>query len=166
MVLWLMGISGAGKTTIGRQLQQYMNDKDVKNYLIDGDEIRALYDNDLGFSVIEREQNIKRIIGMAYVLDKCGITVIVCNISPFERLRNLARGKIKGYNEIFLKRDYIQSSQADVKGVYRENIGKTELIGKDIQFDEPQHPDLVIDTTVASEAETLQKIIEYYEEMS
>ena len=163
MVLWLIGISGAGKTTMGRQLQTYLNRKGVRNYLLDGDEVRALYDNDLGFSVADREQNIKRIIGMAYVLDKCGVTAVVCNISPFERLRKLGGAKIDGYNEIYLKRDYSQSSQADVKDVYKDNLGKTDIVGKEIQFDPPEHPDLVIDTNEKSEEETLKQIIRYYE---
>jgi adenylylsulfate kinase len=163
MVIWLIGISGAGKTTIGRKLAAYLNDKGAENYLIDGDEIRNLYDNDLGFTATEREQNIKRIVGMAYVLDKNYITTIVCNISPFEHLRRFARKKIAGYHEIWLKRDFEQSSVADVKGVYKDNIARTDIIGREIRFDTPECPDLIIDTDETSVSDTLNRIITYYE---
>ena len=91
MILWLMGISGAGKTTIGRRLKQYLDQEQIKNYLLDGDEVRDLFDRDLGYSDQEREANIKRIILGAYLLDKNDIVGIVCNISPLEHLRALAR---------------------------------------------------------------------------
>ena len=98
MIIWLIGISGAGKTTIGRKLQAYFNDRKIKNYLLDGDEVRDLFDRDLGYSDAAREANIKRIILGAYLLDRNDIVGIVCNISPLEHLRVLARKKIMGYN--------------------------------------------------------------------
>lgn len=103
MVIWLIGISGAGKTTIGKRLEEHFNNLNIKNYLLDGDEVRDLFDRDLGYSDEEREANIKRIILGAYLLDKNDIIGIVCNIAPLEKLRALARTKIIGYNEIYLK---------------------------------------------------------------
>ena len=75
MILWLMGISGAGKTTIGRRLKQYLDQEQIKNYLLDGDEVRDLFDRDLGYCDQEREANIKRIILGAYLLDKNDIEI-------------------------------------------------------------------------------------------
>ena len=95
MIIWLIGISGAGKTTIGRRLAAHFNTLGVKNYLLDGDEVRDLFDRDLGYSDAEREANIKRIILGAYLLDRNDIVGIVCNISPLEHLRALARRKRK-----------------------------------------------------------------------
>jgi adenylylsulfate kinase len=161
MVFWLMGISGAGKTTIGRRLQRWLEEQHIQNYLIDGDEVRSLFDNDLGYERSDREANIKRVIMATYVLDRCDICTVVCNIAPFEHLRALARRKIKGYHEIYLKRALQESKQADVKGVYgnRENQGK--LIGIDIAFEEPSNPDLIVDTGVLSAEETYQTILDY-----
>lgn len=161
MIIWLIGISGAGKTTIGKRLERYLNEQGTKNYLLDGDEVRALFDNDLGYSDVERQANIKRIILGAHILDRNGIVGIICNISPFESLRELARRKIPGYNEIYLKKDIQISMKNDVKNVYTEQKGKTDLIGIDIQFDEPQHPDLVLEVDKLSEEETFDAVLKY-----
>lgn len=163
MIIWLMGISGAGKTTIGKRLEQYFNTQNVKNYLLDGDEVRDLFDRDLGYSDSDREANIKRIILGAYLLDRNDIVGIICNIAPLESLRRLARKKINGYNEIYLKKDIKVSIENDVKGVYRENIGKTQVVGIDARFDEPQNPDLVLEVDNLTEEETYQAVLEYIE---
>lgn len=161
MIIWLIGISGAGKTTIGRKLETYFNENGVKNYLLDGDEVRDLFDRDLGYTDADREANIKRIILGAYLLDQNDITGIICNISPLEHLRALAREKIAGYHEIYLKKDIQISMKNDVKGVYRENIGKTQIVGLDAAFDEPQHPDLVLEVDKQTEEETYQAVLDY-----
>ena len=161
MIIWLIGISGAGKTTIGRRLEEHFNRIGVKNYLLDGDEVRDLFDRDLGYSDAEREANIKRIILGAYLLDRNDIAGIVCNISPLEHLRALARRKIAGYNEIYLKKDLSISMKNEVKGVYRANAGKTQIVGIDATFDEPRHPDLTLEVDRMSEEETYQAVLGY-----
>lgn len=166
MVIWLLGISGAGKTTIGRKLSSYYNSIGKVHYLIDGDEIRNLFDNDLGYSIKERKENIKRIILGAYLLDKTNCTAIVCNISPFEELRKLAREKIKGYHEIYLKKNLQSSIKHDIKHIYAKHIGKTDIIGLDIPFEEPEHPNLALDTDILSEEDTLQALIQYLSEIA
>lgn len=161
MIIWLIGISGAGKTTIGKMLQRYMNKLGKKNYMLDGDEVRALFDNDLGYSDAEREANIKRIIMGAYLLDRNDVVGIVCNISPFEKLRTLARSKIAGYNEIWLKKDIRKSIDNDVKKVYAEHMGRTDIIGIDIGFDEPLNSDLVLEVDEMTEKETFEAVRSY-----
>lgn len=161
MVIWLIGISGAGKTTIGRKLEEHFNNIGKKCYLLDGDEVRDLFDRDLGYSDAEREANIKRIMLGAYLLDKNDIIGIICNIGPLEHLRQLARKKIKGYNEIYVKKDLAISMKNDVKGVYKENAGKTQIVGIDATFDEPQTPDLVIEVDNMTVDESYQAVLDY-----
>lgn len=161
MIIWLIGISGAGKTTIGRRLECHFNELGIKNYLLDGDEVRDLFDRDLGYSDAEREANIKRIILGAYLLDRNDILGIVCNISPLEHLRELARRKIAGYNEIYLKKDLRTSMEKDIKGIYKENMGKTQIVGIDASFHEPQHPDLVLEVDRMTEDETYEAVLDY-----
>lgn len=161
MVIWLIGISGAGKTTIGNRLEKHFDKIGIKNYLLDGDEVRDLFDRDLGYSDEDREANIKRIILGAYLLDKNDIVGIICNIGPLEHLRALARKKIKGYNEVYLKKDLQASMRNDVKGIYKENIGKTQIVGIDAAFDEPIHADLTLEVDRMSEEETCQAVLDY-----
>lgn len=164
MILWLIGISGAGKTTLGRKLEEHFNKIGKKCYLLDGDEIRDLFDRDLGYTDADREANIKRIILGAYLMDKNDIIGIICNIGPFEHLRQLARKKIAGYNEIYLKKDLKVSIENDVKGMYKENIGRTRIVGIDSAFDEPLSPDLVVDVDCETETDSYQKILSYIKE--
>lgn len=161
MVIWLIGISGAGKTTIGRRLEEHFKTIGKRCYLLDGDEVRNLFDHDLGYSDAEREANIKRIILGAYILDRNDIIGIICNISPIENLRQLARRKICGYNEIYLKKNLDVCIKNDIKGVYQENMGKTHIVGIDITFDEPQTPDLVLETDRMTVDESYQMVLDY-----
>lgn len=164
MIIWLIGISGAGKTTLGRRLETFYKSKGMRTYLLDGDEVRNLFENDLGYTDAEREANIKRIILGAYLLDRNDIVGIICNISPFQHLRELARRKIKGYNEIYLDKDIQISMKNDVKGVYRENVGKTDIVGLGQRFDEPVSCDLRIPVDSMTEEESFEKIKEYITE--
>lgn len=161
MIIWLIGISGAGKTTIGRKLETHFNEIGKKCYLLDGDEVRDLFDRDLGYSDADREANIKRIILGAYLLDQNDIIGIICNIGPLEHLRQHARKKISGYNEIYLKKDLRISMKNDVKGVYADNMGKTQIVGIDATFDEPHNSDLVLEVDKMSEEETYNAVLNY-----
>lgn len=161
MVIWLIGISGAGKTTLGRKLEKYYLGQGKKCYLLDGDEVRTLFENDLGYTDADRETNIKRIILGAYLLDRNDIIGIICNISPFQHLRDLARRKISGYNEIYLDKDIKISIRNDVKGVYKNNIGKTDIVGMGQRFDEPVACDLHIKVDEMTEDESFEMIRRY-----
>lgn len=149
MVFWLLGLAGSGKTTLGYRAYDYLKTQHVSTYLIDGDEVRKFFNNDLGYSIASREENIKRIIYGASVLSEAGICVIVCNISPFERLRQLAREKIKGYKQIYLNAQYEQVSKVETKEFYL--FQNNEVVGKDLTFEEPMVNDLILQTHGTSE---------------
>ena len=163
MVIWLIGISGSGKTTLGLGLKKYFDAIGKKCYVIDGDLVRRFYDNDLGYSKEERVANIKRIMLAAYVLGQNDIATIVCNISPFEELREFARRKISDYNEIYLKKSVKAGRAQDVKKMYKNNVGKTDIVGIDLKFDEPRNSDLTINVDEESVEDSLGKIIDYIE---
>jgi len=157
MVIWLLGISGSGKTTLGKMIQKYFDKKDIKNYIIDGDIVRDFYNNDLGFTKEDRVTNIKRIMLSAYVLEQNSIIPIVCNISPFQELRDFAKNKFYNYQEIYLIRDLNHIKNKD--SVYKNK----NVVGIDLKFEEPKNPSLVINTSKLSKEESLRKVINYLE---
>lgn len=161
MVIWLIGISGAGKTTLGHLVKDHLELLERKAFLIDGDVVRDFFNNDLGYSKPNRIANIKRILLAAHLLSENGIITIVCNIHPFEDLREFARKKIRDYNEIYLKRDISDSSKKDVKKMYRSNLGKTDIVGIDLNFEKPENCDLVIDTGSETKDESFQRLLIY-----
>lgn len=161
MIIWLMGISGSGKTTLGRRVKKYFDSIGKRSCLIDGDIVRNFYDNDLGYSKEERISNIKRIMLAAHLLEENNVVCIVCNILPFEELRKFARKKMKKYIEIYLKRSLNQCKADDVKNVYKQNMNKTEIVGIDIEFEEPENSDLIIDTENEMEEQSFEKIINH-----
>jgi len=162
MVIWLMGISGSGKSTIGAWLQKYLDRCGLDPAMLDGDTVRAFFNNDLGYSKDDRIANIKRIIFGAHLLSTvCKKNVIVCNIAPFEQLRLFAREKLPEYVEIYLKKDVGKSMTSDVKNVYKNSAGKTEIVGVDIVFEEPRHSDLVVDVDTMTKEQTRETIAQF-----
>ncbi len=163
MVIWLLGISGSGKTTLGNKLKEHFDNLGKKSFVIDGNIIREFFESDLGFSKEDRAMNIKRIILASHILSESGIIAITCCISPFEFLREFARKKIKDYNEIYLKRNLETCKKNDVIKMYQNNVGKTEIVGIDLKFQEPKNSDLIIDTDKETVEESSKKIIDYLE---
>jgi len=154
MVIWLLGISGSGKTTITQELKKHFDKDGVKSFIIDGDIVRDFYDNDLGYSKEDRVANIKRIMLSAYLLEQNGIIPIVANISPFEFLREFAREKFNNYFEVYLKRELKEIKNKDF--VYKDS---TDVVGVDMVFDEPTKPSLTLDTGTLSLDECVSKIL-------
>ncbi|MDF1883733.1 adenylyl-sulfate kinase [Sulfurimonas sp. SAG-AH-194-C21] len=161
MLVWLIGISGAGKTTLGNRLKKYYDKNNIKSFILDGDIVRDFYDNDLGYTKEDRVANIKRIMLSAYVLERNGIIPIICNISPFEELREFARNKFHNYKEIYLKKNIDIAQDNDVKNVYKSNLLKTSIVGIDMKFEEPLHSDLTIEVDLENENESFLKIINF-----
>ncbi len=131
--------------------------------MIDGDKARAFYDNDLGYTEAERLMTVKRVMLPAHVLSESGIIAIVCNIHPFKELRDFARRKINGYNEVYLKHDIEACREKDVKEMYKNHEGKTDIVGVDVRFDEPKNSDLVLDTDKETVEESFAKLRAYLE---
>ena len=160
MVIWLLGLPGAGKTTLGVKLEQYLNEQEKSCCLIDGNIVRDFFNNDLGYSKEERILNMKRIMLSAYFLEKSNVIAIVCNISPFKSMRNFARNKFADYIEIYLSKPYESARMEPGKEkIYNQN--ETPVIGRDIPFEIPENYDLKLNTETETVNESFEKIINF-----
>ena len=166
LVVWLFGLSGAGKSTIAVGLEDALHRRGVLTQLLDGDNIRGGLNQDLGFSDADREENIRRIAEVARLHASIGIVAIVSCITPKRKLRQLARKIISGadYWEVFVSCAYETCERRDVKGLYaKARAGKiAQFTGKDSAFEGPEAeypPKLTIATDGAKEKESVAKLL-------
>ena len=147
-VLWFTGLSGAGKTTIAKEVQANLARHDVRVELLDGDELRATLSSDLGFSKNDRDLQVKRIAFVANLLAKNGILVLVSAISPYRDSRARAINSFSRGFEVFVDAPLAVLEQRDTKGLYRRaRLGEIKnLTGIDDPYERPEFPELHLDT--------------------
>jgi adenylyl-sulfate kinase len=162
-IIWFTGISGAGKTTLARLLLGELERREHPVKLLDGDEVRRFFENDLGYTRQERIANIKRISFTAQQLSECGVTVLVANIAPYYEVRDFLRRKLSHYLQIYLKSSLDAVMQRDVQGHYRKNrCGElANLIGVDDAYDVPRAPDLTLETGSESVEESFDRLTQF-----
>lgn len=146
MVVWLIGLSGSGKTTLADKIFEEISPK-VKNIVkIDGDVIREIFCNDLGYTKSDRKKNAKRISSLCKFLENNKINVICSILSVFESDRMWNRKNFKNYYEVFIDVDKDILMKRDSKGLYKNYMkGKIKnVVGYDINFEKPENSDLTI----------------------
>lgn len=160
LVVWFTGLSGSGKSTIAVELEKMLNEEGRAVYLLDGDNIRKGINADLGFSDEDRDENIRRISEIAALFRDAGLITLVSFISPFRRMREFARERAgsEHFIEVYVSTDYETCCQRDPKGLYKRNI--KNFTGKDSTYEEPLHPDLVLDTAGTTPAECARIVYE------
>ena len=154
MVIWLTGLSGSGKTTLANQFKGTC-------VLLDADILRKGLCADLGYSDIDRKENIRRIAEVAKIFNDNSLNVIVSIISPFEVDRKKARALIgEGFKEVFVDCPLPICERRDVKGLYSKarNGEIKQFTGIDSIYEIPENPDLVLDTNKLSIKECTEKI--------
>ena len=160
-VFWLTGLSGSGKTTISNLIFTELK-KGHKNVIrIDGDVIREVFGNDLGYSKEERLKSSYRNARLCKYLDDEGMTVICSTISMFEEVRIWNRKNIKKYFEVYLKVPIDELKSRDIKGVYSEPKGK--VVDFENGWQEPESPNLIIQNSKISDVnKNAKKILKAY----
>lgn len=165
--IWITGISGAGKTTLANNINAALNSNQYKSIVLDGDQIRKKMNKDLGFSIKDRDENIRRIACMSELLSHQNLITIVSVISPMRNQRAYAK-KIYGddFNEVYLKASIDQCIEKDVKGLYKQALDQKDpdFTALTSPYEEPENPDLVINTSLNNAKQTAQILIEFIQE--
>ncbi len=146
-VYWITGLSGAGKTTIGRLFFENRKAENTATVFLDGDTLRRVFGDDLGYTEEDRRKCAMRYSRLCALLSSQGIDVVICTISMFHAVREWNREHIPGYCEIYIRVPMEVLRQRDQKGLYSGKTSEKEkdLVGVDIQFEEPVSPDIVLD---------------------
>lgn len=170
VVIWLTGLSGAGKSSVANALELALCEAGRHTYLLDGDNVRLGLCQDLGFSDADRVENIRRISEVAKLFINAGLIVITAFISPFIHDRALARDVIGEGNfiEVFIDTPLSECERRDPKGLYkkaREGLIKN-FTGIDSGYEAPLNPDIRINTLEDDLETAAQRIIEFLNKRS
>ncbi len=168
MLIWMTGLSGAGKSTIGNLLDQRMYESGYHTYLLDGDILRNGLNGDLGFDAAGRRENIRRAGEAAKLLVDAGLIVIASFISPFIKDRSLVRSLLaKGeFCEVYVSAPIEECIRRDPKGLYaKARRGEiSEFTGISSPYEPPVNPEIAIDTSLCSPQEAVEQILNYLAE--
>jgi adenylylsulfate kinase len=159
-VVWLTGLSGAGKTTIAHALAERLKSAGYKVEILDGDVVRQHFSKGLGFSKEDRIENIKRVAYVAHLLARNGVVVIVALISPYREGRNYARQLIGDFVEVYVKCPLNVLIERDVKGLYAKALrGEIQnFTGISDPYEPPENPEVVVETDKETVDESVDKI--------
>lgn len=141
-VFWITGLSGAGKTTVGKVLYNKIKEIKPNVVLLDGDMLRAVFGDDLGYSKEDRRKSAMRNARLSRLLASQGIDVICCTISMFEGVRAWNRENNENYMEVYLKVPMEVLRGRNQKNLYVE--AQDELVGLGVDMEEPECPDLEV----------------------
>ncbi|OLB41449.1 MAG: adenylyl-sulfate kinase [Chloroflexi bacterium 13_1_20CM_54_36] len=158
--IWFTGLSGAGKSTLAEVIERRLKDQGRNVEILDGDIVRTHLSKGLGFSREDRDTNIKRIAFVCSLLTRNGVVCISAAIAPYREAREWARREIGDFVEVYLKCPIEVCRQRDVKGLYKlVDEGKIKnFTGVDDPYEEPENPELVIETDKESVGESVSRI--------
>ncbi|WP_442917339.1 adenylyl-sulfate kinase [Magnetovibrio sp. PR-2] len=166
-VLWLTGLSGSGKSTVGLGLEQALHQLGYQAYVLDGDNVRAGLNKDLGFSPQDRSENIRRIAEVAALFAQSGTLVVTAFISPYQEDRDLAREVIgEGFHEIHVDASLDVCESRDPKGLYkRARAGEIpEFTGISAPYEAPKKAELVLNTGELDIEQSVHKLLDHIED--
>lgn len=163
MMVWFTGLSGSGKSTVALGVERELAAKGILCRILDGDNIRAGINSNLGFSEEDRRENIRRIAEVGKLFVETGIVTLACFVSPTEDIRKMAREIIgeRDFFEVFVCTPLEECERRDVKGLYaRARRGEVkDFTGISAPFEAPKHPSLSIDTSKLKLEDSVNAVI-------
>jgi bifunctional enzyme CysN/CysC len=162
-MVWLTALSGAGKSTIANLVEKRLHALGRHTYILDGDNVRHGLAKDLGFNAEDRVENIRRLAEVAKLMVDAGLIVLTAFISPFRAERRMARDLVGGdeFIEVFVDTPLSLAEERDTKGLYKKaRRGEIRnFTGIDSPYEEPEQPDIRIETAAVSAEEAAERII-------
>ncbi len=167
VAVWFTGLSGAGKTTISRALEERLRARGYRVESLDGDVVRQNLTKGLGFSKADRDENIRRIGFVAHLLARNGVIVLVSAISPYREIRDEVRRRIGRFVEVYVNAPVEVCERRDVKGLYaKARAGEIRgFTGIDDPYEAPFGPEVECRTDLESEDESARKVLRALEEL-
>lgn len=167
-VVWFTGLSASGKSTIAHHLEKDLFDRGIRAYVLDGDNVRHGINSNLGFSREDRKENLRRIAEISKLYVDAGIVVLAAFISPYREDRAYIKDVVgaEDFFEIYVQCSLDVCEHRDPKGLYkkaRAGIIKN-YTGIDAPYEEPLHPDLVIDTVELDVESSVESVLRFLDE--
>jgi adenylylsulfate kinase len=164
---WFTGLPCCGKTTVADKVAEILKSKGYKVERLDGDVVRKDLTKDLGFSKEDRDENIKRVTFFAKELTQNGIAVLATFVSPYRERRDKSRKEIGDFVEIYVKCPIDVCKKRDVKGMYKKSLAGEikNFTGVNDPYEEPENPELIIETDKETVDESVEKVLKKLEEL-
>ena len=164
-VFWFTGLSGSGKSTLAIQVERRFHEQGQLVKLLDGDNIRSGINSDLGFTMEDRKENIRRVAEIAKLFKDTGIITLCTFICPTEEARKMAQGIVGAddYREVYISVSLEEAEKRDPKGLYkkaRAGIIKN-FTGIDSVYETPQNPDLIVQTDQHSIEACVNQLVDF-----
>jgi adenylyl-sulfate kinase len=165
--LWFTGLSGAGKSTISRLIEQRLRERGAKVEVLDGDVVRENLSKGLGFSKEDRDENIRRIGFVCELLSRNGVIAMVAAISPYRAVREQIRRRIRNFVEVYVECPLEVVAERDVKGLYKKAIAGEipQFTGVSDPYEPPLSPEVVVHSASQSPEESANRVWAKLEEL-
>ncbi len=166
VILWLTGLSGAGKTTIAKGVAQELLTRNWRVELLDGDVVRTNLSQGLGFSKEDRDTNIRRLGFVANLLSRNGVVAIVAAISPYRSIRDELRRTTTNFVEVYVQATLAVCESRDVKGLYAQaRAGKIKnFTGISDPYEEPLNPEITCMTEKFTIEQCVSQVVNYLDQ--
>ena len=164
IMIWFTGLSGSGKSTVAMGLERELHAQGILCRILDGDNVRAGINNNLGFSAEDRIENIRRIAEIGKLFVQTGVVTLACFVSPTNDIRQMAREIVgeEDFLEVYISTPIEECERRDVKGLYaRARKGEVKnFTGISAPFEAPVSPDIAIDTSKIPLEESVRTLTE------